>query len=166
MQLTDTLSHNIIGRLAQWGRTNFVLPHWASRPSPVASRPSGHKKVFYALELCAYALVCSLVQKQLSTTLDSLPASLRRQYDSHNGVYTELYGFEVLADKDVPVLETIAKWLNSNHSFVGIIESLNKIMKDSFELVKSCSGHICTTVRAEVIDILSLLLCFYCPTYT
>jgi len=36
--------------LAQWGRTNFVLPHWASRPLPVASRPLGHKKrVFKAL---------------------------------------------------------------------------------------------------------------------
>ena len=46
MQLTDTLSRNIIGRLAQWGTTNFVLPHWASRPSPVATRPSGHKKGF------------------------------------------------------------------------------------------------------------------------
>ena len=34
------------------GRTNFVLHHWASRPSPLATRPSGHKKgVFKALIL-------------------------------------------------------------------------------------------------------------------
>ena len=27
-------------------QANFVLPHWASRPSPVATHPSGHKKGF------------------------------------------------------------------------------------------------------------------------
>ena len=32
-----------VGRLAQWRRTNFVLPHWVS-PSSIATRPSGHKK--------------------------------------------------------------------------------------------------------------------------
>ena len=48
MQLTDTLSHNIIVRLVQWGRTNIVLPHWAS-PSPVATRPTGHKIGFLGL---------------------------------------------------------------------------------------------------------------------
>ena len=58
MQLTDTLSHNIISHkrdtdepvtksVSKYINSKFVLPHWASRPSPVATRPSGHKKRFF-----------------------------------------------------------------------------------------------------------------------
>jgi len=57
---TDTLSHNMIGRLVQWGRTNFVLPHWASRPSPVATRPSGHKKGFF--RTCPVRQTCFIIR--------------------------------------------------------------------------------------------------------
>ena len=50
-RLTLTLTY-LMQLTAQWGRTNFVLHHWASRPSPLATRPSGHKKgVFKALIL-------------------------------------------------------------------------------------------------------------------
>jgi len=48
--MSACLAASFVGRLVQWGRTKFVLPHWASRPSPVATRPSGHKKGFLGPE--------------------------------------------------------------------------------------------------------------------
>jgi len=38
--MSACLVASFVGWLALWGRTNFVLPHWASRPSPVATRSS------------------------------------------------------------------------------------------------------------------------------
>ena len=46
VKVSACLVAGFVGRFAQWGRPNFVLPHWASCPSPVATRPSGHKKGF------------------------------------------------------------------------------------------------------------------------
>ena len=44
--MSACLVASFVGPLAQWGRTNFVLPHWASRPSPVSTCPPGHKRGF------------------------------------------------------------------------------------------------------------------------
>ena len=45
------------GRLAQWGTTKFVLPHWASRPTKLATKQA---LVFTVIQLTKAYVCCNL----------------------------------------------------------------------------------------------------------
>jgi len=95
------------------------------------------------------------LQKDVLTTLDRMPTSLRRQYDvvTDRGLFTELHRLEQLANDDVPFLETLAT-SDQPVGFVDpdVVTRLRNVTSYGIELTTDCRAGTCPAVRNEAID--------------
>jgi len=95
------------------------------------------------------------VQEQLLWRLDSVPQSLKREYETatDHGLYSELHKLERMTHEAVPVVRSLTRRPHRRRRAVDTTNALLSIVERSIELVRKCHENAtCVDARRTVIE--------------